>query len=263
VTALQPVNQAQRDYVERYIAKSAPELAGIPVLSAAAAFKGGFGGQRDYTDIAPGPLAIHNAADLYLYPNTLTAVKIDGATLKGWLERSAERFNRIDPEKREPQELVNRKFPSYNFDVIQGGLTYAIDVTKAEGDRIVDLRYRGKRVDAKQTFLVVTNNYRASGGGRFPGLDGSNIAISAQDANRDVLIAWVREHKQLTRKADGSDRNWRFAPMRARGPVTFTSAAGKAGLAEGLGVRWIRDNGDGLATYEVDFAAKQHAKRAR
>ncbi len=106
------------------------------MLSAASPFKGGFGGPTDYTDIAPGPLAIHNAADLYLYPNTLTAVKIDGATLKAWLERAAERFNRIDPAKREPQDLVNRKFPSYNFDVIQGGLTYAIDVTQPEQHRI-------------------------------------------------------------------------------------------------------------------------------
>ena len=227
VTALQIVNTAQREYVERYIAKNLPQYAGIPVLSAASPFKGGFGGPTDYTDIAAGPLAIHNAADLYLYPNTLTAVKIDGATLKGWLERAAERFNRIDPAKREPQELVNRKFPSYNFDVIQGGLTYAIDVTQPEQDRIRDLRYRGKPVDATQSFIVVTNNYRASGGGRFPGLDGSNIVISAPDANRDVLIAWVREHKHLTRAANGSDRNWRFAAGEDGGAVVFVSASGK------------------------------------
>jgi 2',3'-cyclic-nucleotide 2'-phosphodiesterase/3'-nucleotidase len=265
VSALEPVNRAQREYVERYIARNMPEFAGIPVLSAAAPFKGGFGGPTDYTDIAAGPLAIHDAADLYLYPNTLTAVKIDGATLKGWLERSAGRFNRIDPAKREPQDLVNRKFPSYNFDVIQGGLTSAIDVTKPEGGRIVDLRYRGKPIAAAEDFVVVTNNYRASGGGRFPGLDGSNIVISAPDANRDVLIAWVREHKHLTREADGSDRNWRFAPVRTKGPVSFISAAGRIDLAKaaGLDVRWIKDNGDGFATYEIDFAARQHAKRRR
>jgi len=266
VTALQPVNTAQREYVERYIAKNLPQYAGVPVLSAAAAFKGGFGGPTDYTDIAPGPLAIHNAADLYLYPNTLTAVAIDGATLKGWLERSAERFNRIDPAKREPQELINRKMPSYNFDVIQGGITYAIDVTQPEGQRIRDLTYRGKPIDAAQRFIVVTNNYRASGGGRFPGLDGSNIVLSAPDANRDVLIQWVRERKHVTRAADGSDRNWRFATVKTAGPVVFTSAVGKIDLARktGLGnVRWLKDSGDGFATYEVDLAAKQQAKRPR
>jgi 2',3'-cyclic-nucleotide 2'-phosphodiesterase/3'-nucleotidase len=265
VTALQPVNTAQREYVERYIAKNLPQYAGIPVLSAAAPFKGGFGGPTDYTDIAPGPLAIHNAADLYLYPNTLTAVAIDGATVKGWLERSAARFNRIDPTRREPQELVNRRMPSYNFDVIQGGLTYAIDVTQPEGKRIAELAYHGKPVDAAERFIVVTNNYRASGGGRFPGLDGSNIVLSAPDANRDVLIDWVREHRHVTRAADGSDRNWRFATVKAAGPVVFTSAAGKIDLARkaGLGnVRWLKDNGDGFATYAVDLAAKQQAKTA-
>jgi hypothetical protein len=178
-----------------------------------------------------------------------------------WLERSAERFNRIDPARREPQDLVNRKFPSYNFDVIQGGITYEIDVTRAEHDRIRDLRYRGKPIDAAQTFIVVTNNYRASGGGRFPGLDGSNIVLSAPDANRDVLIGWVRERKHLTRAADGSERNWRFAPVETRGPVVFASASGKLDVAKsaGLGdVRLVKDNGDGFSTYAVDLAAKQH-----
>jgi 2',3'-cyclic-nucleotide 2'-phosphodiesterase/3'-nucleotidase len=266
VTALQPVNTAQREYVERYVARNLPRYAGVPVLSAAAPFKGGFGGPADYTDIAAGPLAIHNAADLYLYPNTLTAVAIDGATLKGWLERSAERFNRIDPAKREPQELVNRKMPSYNFDVIQGGMTYAIDVTQPAGRRIRDLAYHGKAVEASQRFIVVTNNYRASGGGRFPGLDGSNIVLSAPDANRDVLIEWVRGRKHVTRAADGSDRNWRFAAVKTAGPVVFTSAAGKIDLAKAAGldhVRWLRDNGGGFATYEVDLAAKQQAKKPR
>ena len=267
VTALQPVNTAQREYVERYIAKNLPQFAGIPVLSAAAPFKGGFGGPADYTDIAPGPLAIRNAADLYLYPNTVAAVKIDGATLKAWLERSAERFNRIDPAKREPQELVNRKIPSYSFDVIQGGIDYSIDVTQAAGQRIRDLRVGGKPVNAKAPFVVVTNNYRASGGGHFPGLDGSNIVVSAPDANRDVLIQWVREHKHLTRAGDGGDRNWRFAPVKTAGPVVITSASGKLDVAQaaGLGnVSLLKEHGDGMSTYAVDLAAKQqkqHKKR--
>jgi len=266
VTALQPVNTAQREYVERYVAKNLPQFADVPVLSAAAPFKAGFGGPTDFTDIAAGPLAIRNAADLYLYPNTLTAVKIDGATLKAWLERAAELFNRIDPAKKEAQELINRKVPSYNFDVIQGGLTYAIDITRATGDRIRDLRYRGKPVDAKQAFIVVTNNYRASGGGHFPGLDGSNIVLSAPDANRDVLIDWVREHKHLSRASDGSERNWRFVRVKTSGPIVFTSATGKLDVAKAAGlneVSLVKDNGDGFSTYALDLAAKQHeAKRS-
>ncbi len=258
VTALQPVNAAQADYARRIIEKELPQYKNLPVLSAAAPFKGGFGGPTDYTDIPAGPLAIRNAADLYLYPNTLTAVKIDGALLKGWLERSAERFNRIDPAKKEPQDLINRHFSGYNFDVIQNGLTYMIDVTQAKGSRITDLRYNGKPVDSKQEFIVVTNNYRASGGGKFPGIDGSNIVLSAPDGNREVLIDWVREHKHLVRAQDGANRNWHFAPVKTAGPVTFTSASGKLDLAKADGithVRLLKDNGDGTSTYAVDLAA--------
>jgi 2',3'-cyclic-nucleotide 2'-phosphodiesterase/3'-nucleotidase len=57
-----------------------------------------------------GSLALNNAADLYLYPNALYAVKVDGAGLKAWLEKAARRFNTIDPAKTEPQELVNTRF---------------------------------------------------------------------------------------------------------------------------------------------------------
>jgi 2',3'-cyclic-nucleotide 2'-phosphodiesterase/3'-nucleotidase len=258
VSALQPVNTAQREYTERYIATNLQQYADIPVLSAAAPFKTGFGGPSDYTEIAAGPLAIHNAADLYLYPNTLTAVKIDGARLKGWLEHAAGLFNRIDPMKRAPQELINQKFPGYNFDVIQGGLTYAIDVRQRNGERIRDLRYHGKPVDAAQAFIVVTNNYRASGGGRFPGLDGNNIVLSAPDANRDVLINWLREHKHLTRAQDGSDRNWHFAAVKTAGPVVFTSAVGKLDVAKADrldNVSLLKNNSDGTATYALDLSA--------
>ena len=70
----------------------------------------------------------------------------------------------------------------------------------------------------------------------------------------------------MTRAADGSDRNWRFASVKTAGPVVFSSAAGKIDLARTGGldyVRWLKDNGDGFATYEVDLAAKQQAKRRR
>ena len=152
--------------------------------------------------------------------------------------------------------MVNTKFPTYNFDVLQGKLTYAIDVTQAQGERIRDLRYHGKSVGAAQAFIVVTNNYRASGGGRFPGLDGNNIVLSAPDANRDVLIDWVRAHKHLTRAQDGSDRNWHFAMAKTAGPILFTSAVGKLDFAKAAGLDNValwKDNGDGTAVYSVDL----------
>ena len=86
-----------------------------------------------------GPLTLRSAADLYFYPNTLTAVKTDGAGLKAWLENSAQRFNRIDPKQNHRQPLINRHYAGFNFDQIQGGLHYVIDVSRPVGQRITAL----------------------------------------------------------------------------------------------------------------------------
>jgi 2',3'-cyclic-nucleotide 2'-phosphodiesterase / 3'-nucleotidase len=256
-SALQIVNAAARNYVEKYIAANLPQYAGLPVLAAASPFKAGFGGPNDYTDVEAGPLAINNAADLYLYPNTVNAVKVDGAGVKAWLEKSASWFHRIDPAKREPQELTNVRVPTYTFDVIQGGLDYVIDVTRPSGERIVDLRYQGKPVRDDQPFIVATNSYRASGGGYFPGLDGKNIVFAAPDLSRDVLIDFIRQQRDITRARFGNDRNWRFARVKTAGPVLFKSAAGKLGLAHAAGLDNVtlwKDNGDGTALYAVDLS---------
>ncbi|MGB3749465.1 MAG: bifunctional 2',3'-cyclic-nucleotide 2'-phosphodiesterase/3'-nucleotidase [Rhodanobacter sp.] len=256
MTALAPVNAAQIDYVRRELPLSHPELADVPVLGAAAAFRTGFGGPADYTDVAAGPLTLRSAADLYFYPNTLAAVKIDGAGLKAWLEQSARRFNRIDPDQAGEQALINSRFTGYNFDQIQGGIHYVIDVSRPAGERITTLTFQGEPVSPTQPFIVVTNNYRASGGGHFPGLDGSNIVLAAPDGTREILARWI-ERKQHLGAADLEATSWRFAPLKTRGPVTFTGAANKLDVAKaaGLGnIRQLKDNGDGTAVYAIDLS---------
>jgi 2',3'-cyclic-nucleotide 2'-phosphodiesterase/3'-nucleotidase len=255
MTALAPVNAAQADYVRSELPRSHPELANVPVLSAAAAFRTGFGGPGDYTDVAAGPLTLRSAADLYFYPNTLAAVKTDGAGLKAWLEKSAQRFNRIDPAKADEQALINSRFTGYNFDQIQGGIHYVIDVSKPVGQRIAALTFHGKPVTPEQPFIIATNNYRASGGGHFPGLDGSNIVLSAPDGTREILAKWIERKKRIG-AADLEPTSWSFAPLKTRGPIVFTGAANKLDVAKAAGltgIRLVKDHGDGTATYALDL----------
>jgi 2',3'-cyclic-nucleotide 2'-phosphodiesterase/3'-nucleotidase len=109
----------------------------------------------------------------------------------------------------------------------------------------------------EQAFIVVTNNYRASGGGKFPGLDGNNIVLSAPDSNRDALINFVRGNADITRARFGNERNWRFVKLKTAGPVTFTSAAGKLDRARADGVdnaAQLHENADGTALYSLDLS---------
>ena len=238
------VNAAQRAYATP-LAAARTDLASLPMLSAAAPFKcGGRSGPYSYTDIAAGPLAIKDVADIYPYPNNLRVVKVGGATLREWLERSASIFRRIDPSRSGEQPLLGPAFAAYNFDVIDG-VEYTIDVTESArydesgalvapgAHRIRDLTFKGVPVDPDQSFLVVTNNYRASGGGGFPGCDGTSVVIEAPDANRDVLLKYVESKTEIAPKPNSV---WRFAPWPSAVVATYltSSAASELPAPPGL-----------------------------
>jgi len=259
--AIQIVNQAQQDYVASYIQANLPQYAGLPVLSVSAPFKSGFQGATDYTDVAAGPLAIFNAADLYLYPNTVYAVKVNGADIKDWLEAAAKRFNQIDPAKTTEQQLIS-SFPGYNFDMFTSAdVQYEIDVTQPVGSRIKNLRYLGQPIDPAKEFVVATNNYRATSGKSFiPKLDGSATIWASPDANRDVVVNYIRKNVNITRAANGSARSWRFTTVTTAGPVVFSSGPSALSVAQAAGLANVSllaaDDGSGKGTskYAVDLS---------
>ncbi|KZC99026.1 MULTISPECIES: bifunctional 2',3'-cyclic-nucleotide 2'-phosphodiesterase/3'-nucleotidase [unclassified Thalassospira] len=255
--SIQIVTNAQKWYLEKILNGS--EYDGIPILSAGAPFKaGGRGGPDYFTDIPEGKIALKNVADLYIYPNTVRAVLLDGDQVREWLEMSAGQFNQIDPNSSEEQALINPDFPTYNYDVIDG-VTYQIDVTKParynkagevinpDSHRIVNLSFEGKPVTADQKFVVATNNYRAGGGGNFPGLDGSTIIVEAPDENRTVLANYILTEKEIDPKADG---NWTFAPIGEASDVTFvTSPKASSAVNAPDNISFVGEDQEGFAKY--------------
>ncbi|MAM63490.1 bifunctional 2',3'-cyclic-nucleotide 2'-phosphodiesterase/3'-nucleotidase [Maritimibacter sp. UBA3975] len=257
--SVQIVSNAQLWYIEQMMAGT--EYEGLPILSAAAPFKaGGRGGPDYYTDVPEGPVAIKNVADLYLYPNTVRAVKITGAQLKGWLERSAGMFNQITPGEAD-QVLLNADFPSYNFDVIDG-VTYQIDLSQPSrfdrigneinsgASRIVNLMFDGAPVNDEMEFVVATNNYRAGGGGDFPGAKGDTIIFEGPDTNRDVIVRYIVEQGTINPSADA---NWTFAPMDGTTVLfdTGPKAADYASNVAGVDIEPAGDGPDGFARFRI------------
>lgn len=254
--SVQLVSQAQLAYARRALAGT--PHAGLPLLSAAAPFKTG-GRAGSYTDIPAGPIVRRNVADLYVYPNTVAAVVVTGAQVREWLEMAAIAFRRIDPAGPAEQDLLDNAIPSYNFDTLDG-VTYRIDATQParyersgklvapDAKRIVDLRYEGKPIDETARFVVVTNNYRASGGGNFPGLDGNNIVLSAPDENREALMQYLSTAKTVDPTADG---NWRVLPVPGVKLQFSSGTGGIAHLARYPNITLLKDKGDGTALFEL------------
>jgi 2',3'-cyclic-nucleotide 2'-phosphodiesterase/3'-nucleotidase len=261
-SAINLVNDAQLWYARPLLAGT--PHAGLPLLSAAAPFKAGY--TPDYwVDIPPGPIALKNIADIYLYPNTVTLVRVSGAVVREWLERAAGVFAQIDPQRDEPQELLNRQVPTYNFDILSG-LTWRIDLTQParyNGDgavvqpehrRIVDLRHGGQAIDLAQDFIVVTNNYRADGGGKFPGLTPDRIVLRAPDPNRDAIGQFLQSQASLAPAIDGG---WSFEPSARRLTLAFDSAtSARAYLSERPGLAWLGDTPTGYGRFALTLDAR-------
>jgi 2',3'-cyclic-nucleotide 2'-phosphodiesterase/3'-nucleotidase len=273
VSAIQIVNQAQIDYVKSFIAASTDatiaSYKSIPVISCSAPFKAGRNGPTDFTDVAPGATAlvpvglqVRNPGDLYLYGNNnLQAVKIKGSDLKNWLETAAKQFATIDPASGSEQDLVPTYSTIYNYDVFyaeNNALQYQIDVTKPVGSRIVNLTYVGKAVAAGDDFIVATNDYRASGGGNVPGIDGSKTIIKSPDASQAVVSNYVRSQGNVTAAKNGTAQSWSFVKVATAGPVILRSAPGKMAVAQTLGLTRVKAegvlDGSGFAKYMIDLS---------
>lgn len=214
------IAEAQAAHVRQALRNS--RWSGLPILSATAPYKaGGRGGPDYFTDVQAGDLVIRHLADLYLYPNTIRALHLKGAEVADWLEHSMGIYRQIIPGQ-DDQPLIDPDFPSYNFDTMTG-LTYAIDLSAPRrfdkagqlidpsAHRLKDLRWNGAALDPQQDFVVVTNSYRAAGGGEFPGLpDPSRIIHDSPLAVRDILL----RHVLMQGAVMGLDRSaWHFRPM--------------------------------------------------
>ncbi|MBI1219797.1 MAG: bifunctional 2',3'-cyclic-nucleotide 2'-phosphodiesterase/3'-nucleotidase [Rhodobacteraceae bacterium] len=236
--SVQIVAEAQRAYVAEMLQGTQHE--GVPVLSAAGPFKsGGRGGPDYYTDIPAGDLALKNAADLYIYPNTVRAVRVTGAELREWLERSAGLYNRILPGQPD-QMLIDPRFPNYNYDVI-AGVTYCVDLGQParydlpghlvapDAHRITGLCHDGRPVADTDSFIVATNNYRAGGGGDFPGARVETTVFTSPDTNRDILIRHIHALGTIVPPVPAT---WRFVPMPGTSVLFDTGPGARAHLPE-------------------------------
>ncbi|KXY62688.1 bifunctional 2',3'-cyclic-nucleotide 2'-phosphodiesterase/3'-nucleotidase [Bacillus thuringiensis] len=270
--SVQIVTNAQKWYVEQELKKPEYEkIKDIPVLSAGAPFKaGGRNGATYYTDIPAGTLAIKNVADLYVYPNTLYAVKVNGAQVKEWLEMSAGQFNQIYPEKKtEEQPLVNIGYPTYNFDILDG-LKYEIDVTQpakydkdgkivnANTNRIVNMTYEGKPVADDQKFIVATNNYRGSSQ-TFPGVSEGEVVYQSQDETRQIIVKYMQKIKNIDPAAD---QNWTFKPIVAdKLNTTFDSSPNAQKYIKKDGnISYVGPSENEFAKYAIDITKKNDDK---
>lgn len=158
--------------------------------------------------IPRGPITVADVAGLYIYDNTLKAVRISGAQLRAYIEKSAEYYLPCPGARCE--RVTSTAVPGYNFDVVSG-VDYALDLTKPVGQRVVKLERNGRAVAATDSFTIALNNYRASGSGGFSMLIGAPVVYDRGESIRDLLIAEIQRRGRIS-PADVFRRNWEILP---------------------------------------------------
>jgi 2',3'-cyclic-nucleotide 2'-phosphodiesterase / 3'-nucleotidase len=193
VAAIDFINYVQADAVRAALAGTAD--AGLPVLSIAAPF-------NRNAAIPQGQVSVRDVAGLYIFDNTLLAVKVTGAQVREYLEFSARYFQQvsgtgpfaIDDLTNAVTDTAPTGTPDYNYDIVGGldaPLAYDIDVARPAGSRIANLTYGGAPLDEAQEFALAINNYRQSGGGNFPHVAAAPVLYNRQVEIRQLLIDWV------------------------------------------------------------------------
>lgn len=180
----------------------------IPILCSYAPLNTGSHGST-FINIPKGSLAIKDISNLYPYDNEIKVVLANGKQLKEWLEFSAQLFHQVQVNLNNEIPILNPLFPSFNFDCIYG-VTYEIDITQPVGSRIVNLSYLGSPIKPRQKFAVVTNNYRAAGGGSFPNITKLKSIVDSTELYKDIVIEKVKTSKEINITLE---KNWKLVPI--------------------------------------------------
>ena len=159
-------------------------------------------------EVKKGPVTVRDVAGLYIYDNTLYAIEGTGAMVRAALENAARFYKQCGDAACSQGPLINPRVVGYNYDMA-AGVEYGVDLTRPEGSRIVNLKYRGNALRDDQPLRIAINNYRAGGSAGYEMFKGAKVLWRSNDEIRDMIIAYFSGQKALPSRAMG---NWSVVP---------------------------------------------------
>ncbi|WP_425342995.1 bifunctional metallophosphatase/5'-nucleotidase [Paenibacillus turicensis] len=181
-----------------FVNKVQMEIAGVNVSNAALLNQDSIGFNANIT--------LRDVLTNFMYPNTLTVLRLRGQDIKDALEQTANYF--ILNAEGQPEvnpSYIEPKPTHYNYDMWEG-ITYELDIRKPLGGRVTVLQYQGHDLTMEQEIDVVMNSYRAGGGGDYD-MYRNRLAVKEIMVDMSELIAdYIVQRETIEATCD---RNWR------------------------------------------------------
>lgn len=160
--------------------------------------------------IPKGPVRIRDIIGLYEYEAAPLVIEVTGKQLKDALEHSARHFGAYKPNT-QISDLIDDRFPPYTYDVAEG-IAYELDVSRPIGDRIQNMRFRGKPVWPTQKLRLATISFRVNGGAGYTMFKNARVISRSDKELRELIIDWVKRNGHIPTTATN---NWRLLPETA------------------------------------------------
>ena len=178
-----------------------------------------------------GDVTVRDVAGLYIFDNTLLAIKFTGAQVRTTSSsRRATSSRSRAPARSLPTRSPTRRTtatapngtPDYNYDIMGGldaPLTYDIDIAQPVGSADHEPPVRGRAGDADQAVRHRDQQLPPVRRRQLPRRDDGPVVYNAQVEIRQLLIDWVTANKVID-PTQFSTLDWRLV---ANGqPVTIT-----------------------------------------
>lgn len=161
--------------------------------------------------IPKGPVTIRDIIGLYEYEAAPIVIEVTGKQLKEALEHSARHFGPYKPNT-PINDLIDPRFPPYTYDVAEG-VAYELDISKPAGERIQNIRFRGKAIALIQKLRLATITFRVNGGAEYTMFRDARVISRSRKELRELIIDWVKRNTHVPTTATN---NWRLLPDAAR-----------------------------------------------
>ena len=145
----------------------------------------------------PREVTVRDVVSTYIYSNTLLVLRLSGATLRRYIERTAAYFA-LDGDGKPciSDEFLRPKVQHYNYEYFRG-INYVIDLRRPVGERVVSIVLNGHEVEDGEKVDVCVSSYRACGTGGYEMLLGQEVVRDIQEDVADLLVRYILEHREI------------------------------------------------------------------